>query len=528
MNVSTKILSAFLMMLTLEPIHALVLFSSLVFIKCLQWKNSRQLPLPPGPRKLPILGNLLDIPRKGFIWLEYGEMCRKHNYPPEPLGNSIIVLDSAQAVSDLLEKRSSLYSSRPSTVMFGELMGWGITFVLRPYDELWKAQRRIFTHAIPPSDTKRFHSKQITATHDLLRVLAHSDNIMKDLHQWAAVFIMDVAYGIQGKEAVSFLKTAIEASQSIAIAGTPGAFLVDHIPILKYVPEWFPGADFKRKAREWNLLRVKMTEDTFRLTKERMAAGTATPSLASVALEQMDLTKDIRQQEELIKATSLSAYSGSINSPYSGRGLGAFILAMLMNPDVQVEAQRELDKVLAPGDLPTFSLKSDLPYISAIVREVLRYQPVAPVGFPHLSTKEDVYKGYLIPKGSIIMPNVWSILHNEKDYPDPDQFNPSRYLDANGKIDASVKDPTGPAFGFGRRACPGKDVALASLWIGVASILACYSIEPEVDQYGNLMERKGEWYSGPSVVNHPLPFKCRFISRSKEVETSLNFVGKFL
>ncbi|KAF9058522.1 hypothetical protein BDP27DRAFT_1240791, partial [Rhodocollybia butyracea] len=103
-------------MLTLEPIHALVLFSSLVFIKCLQWKNSRQLPLPPGPRKLPILGNLLDIPRKGFIWLEYGEMCRKHNSEIihlSALGNSIIVLDSAQAVSDLLEKRSSLYSSRP-------------------------------------------------------------------------------------------------------------------------------------------------------------------------------------------------------------------------------------------------------------------------------------------------------------------------------------------------------------------------------------------------------------------------------
>jgi hypothetical protein len=57
-------------------------------------------------------------------------------------------------------------------------------FLLLPYDEAWKAQRRIFTRAIPPGDTKRFHSKQITATHDLLRVLAHSDNIMKDLHQY--------------------------------------------------------------------------------------------------------------------------------------------------------------------------------------------------------------------------------------------------------------------------------------------------------------------------------------------------------
>ncbi|KAF9068824.1 cytochrome P450 [Rhodocollybia butyracea] len=505
-------------MLQVNPINALsLLFFAFVFTIWARWRNSRQYSLPPGPRKLPIVGNLFDIPSKGYIWLEYAEMCKKYNSDIihlSALRNSIIVLNSAQAVSDLLEKRSSLYSSRPPTVMLGELMGWGTTSVFRPYDDVWKAQRKIFIRAIPPTDAKRFHSKQIAATHDLLRVLAHSDDIMKDLHTWAAVFIMDVTYGIQGEEAKPFLKTAIETLDSMAIAGTPGAFLVDQIPILKYVPEWFPGADFKRKAREWNILRIKMTEDAYRVTKERTAAGTATSSLASVALKQMDLTKDIAQQEELIKAASVTAYGGGSDTTVAA--LGAFILAMLMNPHVQTEAQRELDKVLAPGDLPTFNDEPDLPYISAIVREVLRYQPVTPLAFPHLVTEDDIYSGYLIPKGSIIMPNVWSILHNEEDYPDSDRFNPSRYLDANGNIDPNVKDPIGPAFGFGRRSCAGKHIALASLWIGVASILTCYRIEPEIDEHGNLMERKGEWYPGPTLFNHPLPFKCRFIPRCSE------------
>lgn len=68
---------------------------------------------------------------------------------------------------------------------------------------------------------------------------------------------------------------------------------------------------------------------------------------------------------------------------------------------------------------------------------------------------------------------------------------------------------------------PGRHVALASLWIAVASILACYTIEPELDENGKPMDSKAEWYSGPTVVNRILPFKCRFVPRSKDVEASL-------
>jgi len=176
---------------------------------------------------------------------------------------------------------------------------------------------------------------------------------------------------------------------------------------------------------------------------------------------------------------------------------------------------------LGPGDLPSFSDEPTLPYITAIVKEVLRHNPVTPFAFPHLLIQHDIYAGYFLPKGSIIMPNIWSILHNEEDYPEPELFNPSRFLDADGKLNPNVRDPATAAFGFGRRACPGKHVALASLWIAVASILTCYTIEPELDENGKPIKPKGEWYSGPTLFNHPLPFKCRFVPRSKDVEASL-------
>ncbi|KAF9066413.1 cytochrome P450 [Rhodocollybia butyracea] len=439
-------------------------------------------------------------------------MCRKYDSDIihlSALGNSIIILDSVKAASDLLEKRSSLYSSRPNQLCLNELVGYVIDVGSHSYNT---AQRRHMEISAKNTYKRNLPTDRL----EYVSIYKHNGENLLSISRWTTVLITDITYGIQGEEAQPFIKTAIEAVETITIATTPGAFAVDQISILKYVPEWFPGAGFKRKAREWNLLRTKMTEDPFRVTKERMAAGTATPSLASIALEKMDLTKDIAQQEELIKAASVTAHIGGTDTIVVT--IASFILAMLMNPDIQTRAQLELDRVLAPGDLPTFSLEPDLPYIQAIIR---RHQPVVPLCFPHLVTEDDVYSGYLIPKNSIIMPNVWSILHNEEDYPDPYEFNPSRFLDANGRIDPSVKD-IGPAFGFGRRTCPGKELAMASLWIRIASILTCYKIEPEIDEHGNLAERKAEWYPGLTMFNHPLPFKCRFIPRSKDIEASLD------
>jgi cytochrome P450 len=80
---------------------------------------------------------------------------------------------------------------------------------------------------------------------------------------------------------------------------------------------------------------------------------------------------------------------------------------MALHPEVQTKAQEELDRVLGPNKLPTFEDRSKLPYIDAMVKESLRWHPVAPMGIPHMCTVDDVYEGYRIPKGSLIMANIW-------------------------------------------------------------------------------------------------------------------------
>jgi cytochrome P450 len=80
---------------------------------------------------------------------------------------------------------------------------------------------------------------------------------------------------------------------------------------------------------------------------------------------------------------------------------------MIIHPDVQLKAQEELDKVIGRGRLPDLEDRESLPYTSALLKEVLRWQPVVPLGVPHGAIVDDEYKGMRIPKGSVVNPNAW-------------------------------------------------------------------------------------------------------------------------
>lgn len=90
--------------------------------------------------------------------------------------------------------------------------------------------------------------------------------------------------------------------------------------------------------------------------------------------------------------------------------VACFFLAMTVYPEVQRKAQEEIDRVVGRDRLPTMADRQNLPYVEAVVREVLRWQPVAPMGLPHTSTADDVCEGYFIPKGSMLLANVWYVI----------------------------------------------------------------------------------------------------------------------
>lgn len=80
---------------------------------------------------------------------------------------------------------------------------------------------------------------------------------------------------------------------------------------------------------------------------------------------------------------------------------------MTLFPEVQRKAQQEIDQALGTCRLPKMADRSRLPYVNAVVKEVLRWHPVAPMGIPHMSTEDDTWGELHIPKGSLLMPNIW-------------------------------------------------------------------------------------------------------------------------
>ena len=123
---------------------------------------------------------------------------------------------------------------------------------------------------------------------------------------------------------------------------------------------------------------------------------------------------------------------------------------MALNPGVVEKAQEELDRVVGKDRLPEFSDRDDLPYIDAVVKELLRWNPPGPISIPVKTTQDDIYRGYSIPAGATVIENVWAVCRDPKIYPDPEAFNPDRFL-KDGEINPLVFNPEDRVFGSGRR-----------------------------------------------------------------------------
>ncbi|KAI0295706.1 cytochrome P450 [Russula brevipes] len=435
------------------------------------------------------------------------------------MGNTMIVLNSAKAVSDIFDKRGSNYSDRPDLPMIVDL--YAITgpliLLLVPSYHIyveWGGTGRSRSCAmahVGRSTAASFHSHfnhsvaehqgiQLEISKELLTLFLKSpENYVGHLRQYGHTVVDNND---------PYVRLVEEASQSTSEAAVPGAFLVDLFPSLKYVPEWMPGAGFKKKAREWRKLSQAMINVPYDMVKEKFRNGTAVPCFVSTCLEQNAASaatgKGEVLTEELIKDSAAVAYAAGADTSVST--MTTFMLAMTLHPEAQKRAQAELDAVL--GDrLPTFADKDDLPY------RFFRWIPVLPLAVPHRSINSDQYKGYFIPAGASVSREHLvcnqAILHDETVFVEPKKFKPERF------IENDLPDPAdNGVFGFGRRACAGKSMALDTIWIAIASILSVYHISKAVDDHGNVITPETSGIL-TFAISHPAPFRCSIEPRSR-------------
>ncbi|KAJ7693199.1 cytochrome P450 [Mycena rosella] len=465
--------------------------------------------LPPGPTGLPLIGNVLDMPSV-TEWLTFAEWGAKWGglCSATLLGQPIVILNSASAMEEM-DTKGSVFSTRPRLPMAGELVGYDQTLVLMPYGARFRTFRKHFAKLLGTTGAMRQFVPLVEAeTHRFLkRVLSkpNPEHLSGHLRKLTGGIILRMTYGIEVQEEEDPFVTLIEdANDNFNAATVPGAFLVDVFPAMLHLPEFL--APFKRTARIWALATRNMVEAPYLFARRQMSAGTAPISFVSSLLE----AEEKMSQDDVndIKYTASSLYGGGADT--TAASLYAFFLAMVLAPDVQRKAQAEIDSVIGGARLPVFSDRDQLPYVSAVVTELLRWHSVAPLGVPHAALEDTVVDGYMIPKGSIIIANLWNMLNNPEMYPSPATFDPARHL-----ASPAQRDPRTLCFGFGRRVCPGKELAEASLFVCIAMALAVFDIERGTGALPVHENTQG-------TISHAKAFDCVVRPRSEKAVTLIS------
>ncbi|KAI0705584.1 cytochrome P450 [Earliella scabrosa] len=479
--------------------------------------NLKGLPLPPGPKPLPIIRNALDIPTT-MMGQRFKEMTDKHGDVVylDALGDHMIILGSHEAAIELLDTRSANYSSRVQSVM-AQIAGWEWIFSLMPYGPVWRRRRKEMHQFFHPNAVVQYQPlQQREAAKFLKKLLAKPDTFLHQVRLSFASTIMRISYGIEvANENDEYAQAVEDGVATFNLAFVPGAFLVETFPSLMHVPSWLPGGGFKRLAAAWQKIAHRMRDKPFERTVEAMNAGNAESSIVTVMMEKLQNRKDTDIEEERILARDTAALAYAAGADTTISTVQTFFMAMACYPEVRRKAREELDAVVGPHRLPSFEDRDSLPYIAAVAKESMRWQSVVPLGMPHRSLADDEYNEFFIPAGSAVIANLWAFSRDERMYPDPETFNPDRFL-KDGKINPDVRDPNTFVFGYGRRICPGKHFAEASLFIMIASILHALTIEHALDENGHPITPEAKMTYG--VISYPVPFPCRIKARSPAYE----------
>ncbi|PPQ78910.1 hypothetical protein CVT25_002370 [Psilocybe cyanescens] len=469
--------------------------------------------LPPGPKQSLITGNLYQLP-KSEHWLTFTSWAK--SYGPityfRVFHSKTIMLNSLKAAVDLLDSRSSIYSDRPIMWMTGELAGQkSMVFMTRFSNPCFKSLRRLLQDGLNARASKSYRPIQRQETQVLLQGLINNpEAFATHVRRNAVAVILKVAYGYQIESNDDELVGAVDLGLKMnAGLNAPGKYWVEFFPFcnaVRFVPDWVPGAGFKRLARETGKRWAQVNQVPFEWARRQIATGDFVESFTSrhLLLEEGKIPE--HQPLDDVKWAAASLYVGGADTTVSA--LTTFFLAMMLYPEVQVLAQADIDRV-APNRLPTLNDFDSLPYIRAIIKELLRWAPVVPLGLFHRVMEDDIYGDYFIPKGTKIIANVWAIAHDEEMYPDPSRFDPSRHLG-----DSPQPDPLEFAFGFGRRICPGAHFAEMSLFLNISNILAIFDISKPLDSSGLPVEPAIAWTTG--VIRHLKPFNCQIKPRSQE------------
>eukprot|EP00250_Pteridium_aquilinum_P021885 c25255_g2_i2 orf=256-1770(-) len=449
----------------------LALVGALLLVKLVQRLRVR---LPPGPFAWPIVGNWLQF-KKGLtpqnlavIAKKYGDVCMLQ------MGQrKVLVVSSPEMAKEVLQTQGVEFGSRARNLVFDMTTGKGQDMVFADYGEHWRKMRRIatipfFTNKVV-QQSRHGWEEEITLALDEIKQMpgaTTSGVLVKDrlqLMMYNIVYRMMFCRRFTGLDDPLYVQLMTLNLDNNRLAQSFKYNYGDYVPSFKPFLRGYLKEVWDTNQRRLNFLREAFLNERKEAKGEKIG---------------VDFFLDAYQKGEisensvlyLIQNMNVAAIETTLWSSEWG------IAELVNNQHIQDKVRKELDDVLGKGVPITEPDIPKLPYLQALVKEILRVHMVIPMLVPHMNLQATKLGGYDIPAGCRLLVNAWGIANNPKYWDKPEVFNPDRFME--NKIELNGNDFRFIPFGSGRRSCPGSMIALPILALVLGRIVQGFEILP--------------------------------------------------
>ncbi|XP_048194611.1 cytochrome P450 2C3-like isoform X2 [Perognathus longimembris pacificus] len=434
--------------------------------------------LPPGPTPLPIVGNILQLKDKIFFKSlrefskVYGSVFTLY------LGmKPTVVLYGFEAVKEALIDHGEEFSGRATFPLIDKVAkGLGI---ISSNGETWKQTRRFSLMVLRDMGMgKRTIEDRIQEEAlYLVEALKKTNGSPCDPTFFLSCVPCNVISSIIFKNRFDYsdpeFQTLIDDFHKIlTIVSTPWIQLHSAFPVLDYLPG--SHKKFLKIAEE----QMKFISKKIKEHKQSLDPNNP-QDFIDYFLIKMEKEKHNQQSEFTMDNLAITVWDLFIAGTETITSTLLFSLLILMkHPEVSVKVKEEIDHVIGRNRRPCMQDRRRMPYTDAVLHELQRYIDLVPTGFCRTVTKDTQLGDYLIPKGTNILTCLTSVLHNDKEFPNPEKFDPGHFLDASGNF---KKSEYFLPFSAGKRICIGEGLSLMELFLILTNILQNFTLKPLVD-----------------------------------------------
>uniref|UniRef100_A0A7N0UDA9 Cytochrome P450 n=1 Tax=Kalanchoe fedtschenkoi TaxID=63787 RepID=A0A7N0UDA9_KALFE len=485
-----------------NPFVYFLVFVALYILTARLLHRIRNLPPTPFP-SLPVLGHLYLL--KKPLYRTLAKVSQKHgpvtllNFGSRP----VLVVSSPEAAEECLTKNDVVFANRPR-LLIAKHVGYNYTgLVWAPYGDHWRNLRKISSLEILSTHRlQTLHGIRADEARAMVRGLCGASGVvnMKQVffHLTMNVMMRMIAgkryFGdkVEDAEAAERFQRIVRETFLLAAATNLG----DYVPLVRWLGM---GSTEKRMAalqKERDAFMQSLVEEhKQRNSKQEPNQKTMIQVLLSLQETEPDYYSDM-----IIKNLMLTLLSAGTDT---SSGTMEWALSLLLNhPKCLAKAQEEIDAVVGSDRLIQESDLPNLPYLHAVIMETLRMYPAGPLSVPHESSAGCTVGGFHVPRGTMLMMNLWAIHNDPKIWPDPREFRPERFVGVvEGVRDGFKLMP----FGSGRRSCPGEALGIRMVGLAIGSVVQCFDWERVGEEMVDMAEGAG--LTLPKAA--PLVARCR-------------------